>query len=93
MRMTLRMSLYDRSAPKRAANVSVNADLLRQAKALGVNLSRTLEKGLEEALREQRRRQWLEANRQAIADYNAVVERHGSFADDYNADFRPDGAS
>ena len=36
---------------KRAANVSINEGLLRDAKALDINLSATLEKALDEAVR------------------------------------------
>lgn len=86
-------AIFDRKAPKRATNVSVNADLLRQAKELGLNLSQALEERLEQILREERRRRWLEDNRESFQAYNAYVEAHGSFADDYNARFRPDGAS
>ncbi|MHB8767033.1 MAG: type II toxin-antitoxin system CcdA family antitoxin, partial [Deferrisomatales bacterium] len=34
---------FDRTAPKKAANLTVNRDLLRQAKELGINLSQALE--------------------------------------------------
>lgn len=66
---------------RRAANVSIPADLLREAKALGINLSRVLEKGLEEQVRSARRERWLEENREAIEEYNKRVARHGTFGD------------
>ena len=37
---------YDTSAPKRPINLSVNGDLLAQAKSAGVNLSSVLEHAL-----------------------------------------------
>lgn len=72
---------YDLQAPKRATNLSVNSDLLRQAKELDVNLSATLEEALEGIVRERQRQQWLAENREAIASYNEHVEKHGVFSD------------
>lgn len=65
---------------KRAANLSVNAELLDEAKALEINLSATLERALEEAVRARKRERWLEDNRDAIADYNTWVAEHGVFS-------------
>ena len=50
---------YDPHAPKRAAYLSVNGDLLRKAKDLHINLSTTLEQALAEALKQKQREQWL----------------------------------
>ena len=66
---------------KRAANVSINEGLLRDAKALDINLSATLERALEQEVRARRREQWLEDNREAIAAYNARIERDGVWSD------------
>ena len=75
------LAAYDVSAPKRATNVSVNADLLAQARECGVNLSQTLEDALKTRLAEERRRKWLEDNREAIEDYNKHFEKHGLWSD------------
>ncbi len=72
----------NRTAPKRSTNVSVNSELLRQAKALNINLSRTLEERLAELIREARRTRWLGENQEALEDYNRRVERHGVFSDE-----------
>lgn len=72
---------YDIQAPKKSANLSINADLLSQAKALNLNLSATLELALVDALRRRREELWLEENRSAIAAYNAQVEQDGVFSD------------
>jgi antitoxin CcdA len=52
---------YNPNAPKRAVNVSVNGDLLNKARALGINLSATLEQALIEALKGKQRERWLAA--------------------------------
>ena len=75
------LAAYDVSAPKRATNVSVNADLLAQARQCGVNLSQTLEDALKTRLSVERRRKWLEDNREAIEDYNKHFEKYGLWSD------------
>ena len=72
---------YDTNAPKKAVNVSINSDLLQQAKILKINLSATLEAELAHLIRQKRRAQWLDDNRPALDDYNAFVEKHGVFGD------------
>lgn len=76
-----RSVLYDVSAPKRATNVTVNADLLRRARELDVNLSQTLEAALVAEVAGRARARWLAENRVAIEAYNRDVERNGCFAD------------
>ncbi len=68
-------------AAKRATNLSLNSDLLHEAKALDINLSQVLEQALSLAVQKKRAEQWLQQNRQAIAQYNADVEKHGLFSD------------
>ena len=72
---------YNTNAPKKAANVSINSDLLREAKILKINLSAPLEQQLVHLIRQKRRAQWLKENRPALDDYNAFVEEHGVFSD------------
>ncbi len=68
-------------ARKVAANLTVRADLVRAARALDLNLSEVLESALEHELREAARRTWLAENEDAIAAYNARVEKRGVFSD------------
>lgn len=48
--------IYNPDASKKPTIVSINSDLLRQAKALHINLSSTLEERLAEMVREARQR-------------------------------------
>jgi antitoxin CcdA len=66
---------------KKAVNVSISADLLRDARKRDINLSATLEAAVEHELRLLRRREWLEQNGEAIEAYNRDVEEHGLFSD------------
>ena len=72
---------FDTAAPKKATNLSINADLLRQARELNINLSQTLEQHLAEIVRETRRQQWLAENKSAIDVYNQRIELQGVFSD------------
>jgi antitoxin CcdA len=75
------INLYDTEAPKKSTNLSINSDLLRQAKEFHINLSKALEQRLAEILLEKKRRLWQEENREAIADYNQRIETSGVFSD------------
>jgi antitoxin CcdA len=74
-------SLYDTQAPKKATNVSINSDLLQQARRLGINLSATFESALAEKVRAEQREQWRRENAEAIRAYNQFVEEHGTYGD------------
>jgi antitoxin CcdA len=63
-----------RSTP---TNVSINAELVAEARALGVNISRASAAGLEAAVAEARAEQWLRENRAALEASNAYVEARG----------------
>jgi len=71
---------YNTQAPKRATNLSINADLLSKAREQDINLSATLEQALIEALQKRQRDQWVAENQAAFAAYNQHVEKHGVFS-------------
>ncbi len=76
----MQVSCYDTKAPKKSANLRINSDLLRQAKDHDINLSKALEQRLVEMLVEEKRREWREENRDAIAAYNRRIEAGGEFS-------------
>ena len=69
------------SALKKATNLSINKDLLAEARSLNINLSATLEQALIEKVNEAKRQQWLEANKDAMEACNELAEQNGLFAD------------
>ena len=73
-------NLYDRAASKKATNLTINHDLLRQARELKINLSQTLEERLVEIIAQRRREQWLAENRPALEDYNRRIKERGVFS-------------
>ncbi|MBN8476637.1 type II toxin-antitoxin system CcdA family antitoxin [Sulfuritalea sp.] len=78
------------STAKKAANLTVRADLLEEARARKINLSQTLETALAAELKKQREAEWLEQNKAAIEAYNRHVEKHGLFSDRYRTFMRED---
>jgi antitoxin CcdA len=60
--------------PRKATNLSLDAELLHDARALGVNVSRAAEEGLRAAVRSARAEAWRAENAEAIASANAWVE-------------------
>ena len=74
--------VYDVSSPKKATNLTVNSDLLLQAKRLGINISALLEQSLAIQVKKLKAQSWLEENRVAIDAYNRDVNSQGTFSDD-----------
>ncbi len=72
---------FDPEAPKKPTNLSLNQDLVRVAKAHGLNVSRIAEAALAEAVREKERQAWIEDNAEAVERYNDRIRSRGAFSD------------
>ncbi len=79
------LPLYDPEAPKKPTNLSINSDLLMQARSQKINLSATLEQALKITLGKKEAEKWKLENKSAIAEYNAFVEKNGCFGDEYRS--------
>jgi antitoxin CcdA len=66
-----------RSATKRTTNVSLDKDLLSEAKALRINISQAAEAGVAQAIAHRRSELWLGENQEAIESSNTFVDQHG----------------
>jgi antitoxin CcdA len=64
-------------ATRRATSMTLDASLLDEARALGVNLSRAAEDGILAQVRAARVKRWKEENAEAIVDYNKWIEENG----------------
>jgi len=62
---------------RRAANLSLDAGLLAEARELGINVSRACEGGLANEIARVRRAAWLAENRDALDSSNAFAEANG----------------
>ena len=69
------------NAPKRAVNLSLNSQVLDLSKELGLNISQTVDQLLTTEVQRIYWARWQHDNAQAIADYNARIEREGLFSD------------
>ncbi|WP_233079848.1 type II toxin-antitoxin system CcdA family antitoxin [Rheinheimera soli] len=76
---------FSSQAPKKATNLSLNSELLAEAKRLNINLSATMEKALELEVSQRLKAEWLEQNSDAIAACNELTEKHGLFSDSFRA--------
>lgn len=65
------------SQPRKPTNLSMDAALLSEAKALKVNLSRAAEEGVRHAVAAAKAAQWKAENADALESSNAYVEKHG----------------
>jgi antitoxin CcdA len=65
------------------ARASPDLETSARAKALDLNLSEVLERALEKAIREAEQARWLAENKEAIDYYNAFVEEHGMFGEEF----------
>jgi len=72
---------YKTDAPKKPVNLSLNGDLLKVSKNLGLNLSGLAEEAIAKAVRARLAEAWLAENSDAIHAYNERVESQGVFSD------------
>lgn len=69
--------MLTKSPPRKPVNLSIDTDLLAEAKALNVNISRAADAGIAKAIGKRKTERWLEENRDAIEENNRYFEEHG----------------
>jgi antitoxin CcdA len=74
---------YSTQAPKKATNLSLDSELLAEAKCLNINLSTTMEKALKKEVSQRLKAEWLKQNADAIDACNELAQNHGLFSDSY----------
>jgi antitoxin CcdA len=70
------MLRFDKAA-KKAINLSLNSKVLETARELGMNVSATVDTLLAQEVQRQYWERWNVENKEAIAHYNARIEREG----------------
>lgn len=65
------------ATPKKATNITLSADVLKEAKSLGINISQACDQFLRELVKREQERRWQADNAEFIAAYNTGVERDG----------------
>lgn len=64
-------------ATRKPTNLSLDSALLKEAKGLGINVSRAAEEGIAEAVKLHKQEKWLKENASALASSNKYVEANG----------------
>jgi len=72
---------YIKSSPKRPVNLTIDADLLKKAKELDIQLSSEFENLLERLVAEKKHEIWQNEVRDSIETYSAYIEKNGTFSD------------
>ena len=72
--------IYNRKAPKQAANLTINSHLLKAARESSVNVSAEMEDALAYKVGATKGKAWLRDNADAIAAYNEFVTEHGAYS-------------
>jgi antitoxin CcdA len=62
---------------RKSTNVTLSVGLVTEAKALGINVSKAAEAGIEAAVAVGRQKRWITENAAALASSNTYVEQHG----------------
>ncbi|BCG99393.1 post-segregation antitoxin CcdA [Mesorhizobium loti] len=65
------------NAIRQPANLSIDSNLMREAKGLDVNVSRAAEAGIAEAVAAEKARLWKLENRATMDAWNDYFEKHG----------------
>lgn len=65
------------SSQRRATNVTLPEDLLREAREIGINLSQACERGIAAEVSSAREQRWLVQNREAMDAWNEHITAHG----------------
>ena len=72
--------MVDPGMPKKTISVCLNSELVKRAEALGIDVPRSLECHLSEAICAARRERWLAENGVALDSYANYIERNGVFS-------------
>ncbi|MBJ3593527.1 type II toxin-antitoxin system CcdA family antitoxin [Citrobacter sp. Marseille-Q6884] len=81
MRIAMGVIMRTVSKVKKSVNVSLDPEILEEARKLKINLSAVLTEALIEKFRENKREEWLRDNKKSIEALNQWVEENGSFSD------------
>ena len=79
----MRTPLYDPNARRKTVSITLNADLVAKASALGINISRTAEAAVIEAFEAAEKAKIREEIREAMRMVDEYVALHGLPFDDW----------
>ena len=62
---------------KKATNLTLNTEVLAEAKKLGINISKACDAFLESLVRKEKERLWKLENAKFISEYNQITDEEG----------------
>jgi antitoxin CcdA len=81
--MEVTMRKLASNAIRQPANLSIDSNLMKEAKGLDVNVSRAAEAGIAEAVAAEKTRLWKLENRATMEAWNDYAEKHGIPLEEY----------
>ena len=78
-----RLPFGRKPGPKKPVNVTVDAEVLKVAKEMAINLSQTMEDALRRLTEEERARRFYEENKAAFDRHNELVEKYGTLTEEF----------
>lgn len=66
---------------KVSCNTSIDAEVIKDARALNLSPSAILEEALSKAVKVAKYERWCQENKQAIADHNRKIDKLGTFSE------------
>ncbi|MBF24080.1 MAG: post-segregation antitoxin CcdA [Pusillimonas sp.] len=79
------MKMITTHPAKRATNLSLSVDVLKQAKQLGINISQVCDAHLREIVRLEQARRWRNEHAGFINAYNETIENEGLPLDEWRS--------
>lgn len=68
---------------RKVTSITLSADVLSEARRLGINISKVCDTSLREVVRRELQKRWQQENAAAIAAYNQLVESEGLPLEDF----------
>ncbi|QWD93484.1 type II toxin-antitoxin system CcdA family antitoxin [Polynucleobacter asymbioticus] len=75
--MTLDSTQTQGRITKKATNLTLNVEVLAEAKKLGINISKACDAFLESLVKQEKERRWNAENIEFINEYNQITESEG----------------
>jgi antitoxin CcdA len=76
------MRMKNAHSRRRATNLTLDEEVVNEARELKLNVSRIVEERLREVVAQERARNWVAENRAAFEAFSRFVEKHGIFNSD-----------
>lgn len=73
----------DAASTKRHTNLTLSADVLSEAKKLGINISKVCDGFLRELIRQEKERRWKAEHTEFVSAFNAEIESVGLPLDEW----------